>query len=122
MLARKNQARRPCKRSEASIKGKLLEKIVAAMHDAPGVTVTRNVKLPALGFSGRPREIDVLIETTVAGYPVKIAIECKNLAAKIDPERIDSFVGKLQRPYQTKLNRKKADILFRKKVDKANRY
>lgn len=65
------------------------------MHDAPGATVSRNVKLPAIG-SSRRREIDVLIEANVSGYPVRIAVECKNLATKVDPERIDAFVGKLQ--------------------------
>lgn len=82
-------------RSERSVKGKLVEQIVEAMHSAPGATVRRNVKLPAIG-SSRKREIDVLIEASVSGYPVRLAIECKNLGGKVQPERIDAFVGKLQ--------------------------
>jgi hypothetical protein len=72
----------------------VVERIVAAMHDAPGVTVSRNVMLPAIG-SSRRREIDVLIEAEVSGYPVRIAVECKNLDRKVNPELIDAFVGKL---------------------------
>lgn len=81
-------------RSERSLKGRLVEQIVEAMHTASGATVRRNVKLPAVGGSGK-REIDVLIEASVSGYPVRIAVECKNLGVKVEPELIDAFVGKL---------------------------
>ena len=94
-LASRNQSERTRGRSQTTIKGKLVEQIVAAMHDAHGATVSRNVKLPSIG-SSRKREIDVLIEANVSGYPVRIAVECKNLDVKVDPERIDAFVGKLQ--------------------------
>ncbi len=58
------------------------------MHDHPGVTVERNRRLPPASGLGGKREIDVLITAIVAGYPVQMAVECKNEA--------DAFIGKLQ--------------------------
>lgn len=77
-------------------KGDILEKIIAEMHDMPGVKVERNVFLPSIDKSGRTREIDVLITSQVAGFQVRIAIECKNEKKNTDIERIDAFIGKLQ--------------------------
>jgi hypothetical protein len=85
-------------RSEGSInrrKGKLAEKIAAMLHEGPDVKVERNVFLPPLNGDPRGREIDVLITSSVAGYSVKFAIECKNKAGKMGVGDIDAFVGKL---------------------------
>jgi hypothetical protein len=76
-------------------KGDVLENIIAEMHEVLGVIVERNVFLPAIDGSGRIREIDVLVTSDVAGYPVRIAIECKN---EIDPTgiaKIGEFIDKL---------------------------
>jgi len=77
-------------------KGDVLEKIVAEMHDVPGVKIERNQYLPSIDGSGRTREIDVLITSQVAGFPVRIAIECKNEKKTTNIGRIDAFIGKLQ--------------------------
>jgi len=77
-------------------KGDVLEKIIAEMHDVPGVKIERNQYLPSIDGSGRTREIDVLITSEVAGFPVRIAIECKNERKVTNIERIDAFIGKLQ--------------------------
>lgn len=77
-------------------KGNLVEGIAAMLHDSAGVKVERNVFLPPVtGISERKREIDVLLTSYVAGYPVKIALECKNEAATTGVEYIDAFIGKL---------------------------
>jgi hypothetical protein len=76
-------------------KGDIVEEIAASMHQMPGVTVERNVFLPAKDGSGREREIDVLMSSQVAGYPVRIAIECKNQEKPIEVGDISEFVGKL---------------------------
>jgi restriction endonuclease len=82
--------------STSKQKGKLVERIAAMLHEGPDVKVERNVLLPPLnGDPKRKREIDVLLTSYVAGYPVRIAIECKNEAEKNDVEYIDAFVGKL---------------------------
>lgn len=78
-------------------KGRMVEQIVASMHREPGTTVERNVRLsPARGQKGK-REIDVLITRYVSGYPVHIAIECKNMTMPIGAKEIEAFATKL--PY-----------------------
>jgi hypothetical protein len=77
-------------------KGRLVEEIVEKMHSSSSnVRVQRRVFLEPVG-GGRKREIDVLLTSSVAGYPVRVAIECKNEAKKIGSPKIDAFVGKLQ--------------------------
>jgi hypothetical protein len=77
-------------------KGDIAEAIAAWLHDWPGVKVERNVRLPAQSDPSRKREIDVLLTTSVAGYSVRFAIECKNESTPIGSPKIDAFVGKLQ--------------------------
>jgi len=64
------------------------------MHHVKGVAVRQNVRLPSL-LGGRLREFDVLIEGLVAGYPIRLAIECKNEREVTGAPKIDAFVGKL---------------------------
>jgi hypothetical protein len=77
-------------------KGDIVEQIVASMHEAPNVEVERNVFLFTQDGSGRTREIDVLLSGQVAGYPVHVAIECKNEDKPTGVGQIDEFVGKLE--------------------------
>lgn len=77
-------------------KGRIIEAIVASMHESVGVKVERNVKLPPIGSQEPTREIDVLLSSEVCGYPVRWAMECKNYKKRIGVEFIDAFVGKLQ--------------------------
>lgn len=77
-------------------KGRVVEAIVASMHEEPGVKVQRNVRVSPMGVKGRKREIDVLLTRDVAGYPVRLAIECKNEGKPIGAKEIDAFIGKLQ--------------------------
>jgi Restriction endonuclease len=65
------------------------------MHDAPGVRVEQNVRVRALTPGKRSREIDVLINGTLSGYPMRVAIECKNEKEIVGAPKIDAFVGKL---------------------------
>ncbi len=83
-------------RNASAIKGKLVEMIVTGMHDAPDVTVEQNVRVPALRNPKRKREIDVLVSGSFAGYPLRLAIECKNYQSIIDIPKIDAYIGKLQ--------------------------
>jgi len=76
-------------------KGDFVEEVIANMHETPGVKVDRNIFLPAQD-GGRTREIDVLLTSQVANYPVHIAIECKNEKKSVGIEEIDEFIGKLQ--------------------------
>jgi len=77
-------------------KGKIVETIVALLHETPGVQVETNVELPPKhGDPERRREIDVLLTGKIAGYEVRIAFSCKNEALPIKPSLIDEFVGTL---------------------------
>ena len=81
--------------NSTTAQGRIVERIVALMHEQPGVTVERNKFLPPLHGNGRKREIDVLITGDLAGYPIQIAIECKDESEPIGSPKIDAFVGKL---------------------------
>ena len=76
-------------------KGRMIEAIVASMHENNGVKVERNAKLAPIGSQGPEREIDVLLSAEVCGYPVRWAVECKNQKKRIGVEYIDALVGKL---------------------------
>lgn len=77
-------------------KGDVLEDLVAMLHGIPGVKVERRVKLPSIRpNSKRKREIDVLLTSRVAGYPIRIAIECKNFKNPIKSEQVDKFLSVL---------------------------
>jgi tetratricopeptide (TPR) repeat protein len=93
------------KRSEASrkgrqstVKGRVAEEITARMYNAPLRNVERNAKLPPLNRDSKlTRDIDVLLSSRIVSRPSsRTAIECKNLDEKVDVEKIDAFVGKLQ--------------------------
>ncbi|MCP4600749.1 MAG: restriction endonuclease [Proteobacteria bacterium] len=82
--------------ADSQEKGKILEDVVALLHELPGVKVETRVKLPSVRTgSTREREVDVLLTSQVAGYAVKIAIECKNYKERVESEKIDCFLGKL---------------------------
>ena len=54
-------------RPSSNDKGNVVERIVAMMHEEPGVQVRRDVKLPAKNNSSRRRQYDVLLIGNVAG-------------------------------------------------------
>lgn len=92
-----NKRKRKPKDSKASttIKGKIVERITATMHEVPGVQVEQNVSLPSVDGSGRTREFDVLLTSQVAGYGVRFVLECKNYAKPVGVKKIDEFIGEL---------------------------
>ena len=78
----------------AKAKGDILEDLVAMMHEVPGVLVEKRKKLPVLlSNKKRKREVDVLITSNLAGYPIRIALGCKNEAKALDTAAVDNFVG-----------------------------
>ena len=79
--------------ASAMDKGRVVEQIVAAMHELNGVRVDRNVFLKGAGL--RKREVDVLVSGSLGGYAVRVAIECKNERRPIGVQKMDAFVGKL---------------------------
>ncbi len=77
-------------------KGDVLESIIQTMHGYPGAKVERNVYLPTVRDPDWRRENDVLISGNVGGYPIRIAIECKNVSSPIGVEEIGEFADKLE--------------------------
>lgn len=78
----------------AKAKGNILEDLVAMLHEVPGVRVTTRKKLPVVkGKIKRSREVDVVITSDVAGYPVEVVLGCKNEAKTLDVTDVDVFAG-----------------------------
>jgi|SRR5215204_1055537 len=77
-------------------KGKVVEKIVAMMHEALGVEVRRDVLLPAKNDSSRRRQFDVLLVGNVAGYQTVLAVECKNHKRRKDVGDVGRFRDHLE--------------------------
>jgi hypothetical protein len=76
--------------------GRILEDVVALLHDDPNVIVQKRVKLPSLANPKRTREIDVLATAPMLGRAMHMAFECKNYGSRIGVEKIDEFAGKLE--------------------------
>jgi hypothetical protein len=92
----RKKAPKKTKTADHITKGRLLETIVALMHEYAGVTVEKNVELPAKHSPrGRTREIDVLLTSEVAGYTVRIPIACRNESTKVEVGDIGEFVDLL---------------------------
>lgn len=79
--------------------GRNLEKLVRIVEEVyktnPETKIYSNYKIP--NESGNKREIDILIESKVNGFDVKIAIECKEFKSKVSVEKIEAFNSKCQR-------------------------
>lgn len=93
--AKKKKSRGKKTKSPSMTKGRLVEELVEKMHVNSNVRVQRRALLDPVGGS-RKREIYVLLTRSVAGYPVRIAIECKNEKEPIGSPKIDDLVGKLR--------------------------
>lgn len=80
-------------------KGKSLENIIAliqeTLKDSLNTQVFKNYKIENIG--GRDREIDVLIESNINGFDMKIAIECKDYKTRVSVEKIEAFESKCKR-------------------------
>jgi Restriction endonuclease len=79
--------------------GKELESLVRliqeTLKDSPNTLIYNNSRLT--NESGRKREIDLLIETKVNNFNIKIAIECKDFKRPISAEKIEAFESKCKR-------------------------
>ena len=79
--------------------GRKAEKIVRliqeTLKDFPGIEIFSNYKIK--NISGRNREIDVLLKTTINSFEIIIAIECKDYKTSVPVEKIEAFNSKCQR-------------------------
>jgi hypothetical protein len=97
MIKRSRKRRtRDAPEGSARAKGDIVEQIVAAMHKTSDVQVETNVFLCSKDDDEHPREIDVLLTSRITGYPVHMAIECKNQQEAVGVAEIDKFIGQLR--------------------------
>jgi hypothetical protein len=71
-------------------------KYIYAQVTPAGGKVTESAMLPETG-TGTLREIDILIEHSIAGHKVQIAVECRARGRVETIEWIDSLIGKYSR-------------------------
>ena len=90
------QIRSSTNQSQQMTRGRLVEEIVALLHDRPEYTIDRNVRFPSRRNPKRPREIDILASTSFLGHPIYLAFECKNYAKRVGIEKIGEFADKLE--------------------------
>ena len=70
----------------------LIKRIYAAMA-SDDATVQESVMLKEKHSSSN-REVDILIEQSIAGHKIKIAVECRDKSRKDDITWIDDVIGK----------------------------
>ncbi len=75
---------------------KEFEKLVANLQRkfAGGSSVKQNAKIVGR-ITGRSREVDVAVTTSVAGESLLIAVECRRRARKCDVSEVEAFASKL---------------------------
>jgi hypothetical protein len=56
--------------------------------------ITQDVRLKGLK-SGRARQIDILVERNLAGFNLRIAVDCKNYKRRISVNDVERFLGML---------------------------
>jgi hypothetical protein len=91
-MAKRKLEKAETKRRWSKQKGKLVERIVAMMHEGdPRATVRRDVRLPAKHNGKRSRQIDVLLVGHFMSYPTMLAIERKNYGRPVNVGGIGRF-------------------------------
>ncbi len=60
----------------------------------PSAKITKDVRVKGLK-TGRPRQIDVLVERDLGGFNLKIAIDCKSYGRRVNVKDVESFLGML---------------------------
>ena len=60
----------------------------------PEASIQHNVRRLGL-LSKTERQIDILIEGTIAGFALTIIVDCKYFGQKVDVKEVDSFLGYL---------------------------
>lgn len=79
--------------------GKTLEKIIRliqeTLKDSENTEIFSNFQIE--NESGNKREIDILIDSSINNFKIKIAIECKDYSKKVPVKEIEAFESKCNR-------------------------
>ena len=92
---KRNSGKKAIPQNQNKQKGKLLERVVAALYKSPGIKIETNVQYPTTDGE-RTREIDILLTANLEGLPVEYAFQCKNEAKPLDVNKLGEFVGALK--------------------------
>ncbi len=83
-------------RKNLNMKGSDFETFVRLLEesfkDSPDTTVRQNVRL--INVDGKRREFDVVVDSTLNGHTIRIAIECKDYKGKVAVEKVEAFKTK----------------------------
>lgn len=73
------------------------QQVVAVIHDhmADGATVEESAMVTPIR-GGPPREVDVLVTSTVAGHEIRVAVEACRRTRRADTPWVESMIGKHQ--------------------------
>lgn len=74
---------------------RLVRLIQETLKEIPETNIYSNFKIK--NISGRKREIDVLIDSSINSMNIKIAIECKDYKRPVSVEKIEAFNSKCMR-------------------------
>lgn len=77
-------------------RGRVVERVVAMLHEGSGAEVRHDVRLPAKDDASRHRQIDVLLIGETAGYQTMLAIECKNFRRPVNVKDVGGFKDLLE--------------------------
>jgi hypothetical protein len=77
----------------------LIERALAPV----GAKITESAEVS--GEDGSTREIDVLLESAIGSYAIRIAVEAKDEARKMDLVKFESIVGKYSKMTQLKIDK-----------------
>ena len=77
---------------------KLLERVVAAIEHSvatvEGTAVTANAKVPER-LTGKPRQVDVLVQFPASGREFRIAVEVRDYSSPLSLPQIEGLISKL---------------------------
>jgi hypothetical protein len=100
---------------------RLIFEIEQSLTDTSKTTITESALLKDQN-TDEEREIDILIESEISGYPIRIAIECRNYRRKCNSTWIEQLIGKYQDLPVDKVIAVSRNGFYRPAIDKAQRY
>ncbi len=78
-------------------KGTEFEELITVIHKKIDKDADVQMDQRIKGVNSKiDRQVDVLLTTRLCLYPLKVAIECKNLKRRVDVGVVDGFIGKLK--------------------------
>ena len=100
---------------------RLIFEIEQSLKDTSKTTITESALLKDQ-HTTTEREIDIMIESEISGYPIRIAIECRNYRRKCSTIWIEQLIGKYQDLPIDKVIAVSRNGFYQPAIDKAQKY